>query len=483
MSHAVVTAAEGAVWESALLEAAARDPSGFDVVRRCVDVLELMAVCESGQAKVALVDARLRGFDVLCQERLTASGVATVAVLGSAREADEAQVRAAGVGHVVDSEDGWEVVRSVLALALADLGASGDGAVPDRGLADPRTTGARSEVSAEPGSRHGGPGPTAGSDELEWQAGPDVGRVGVPGRVIVVWGPTGAPGRTTVAVNLADELSSLGRQVLLIDADVYGGVVAATIGLVEESPGLIAACRQAQSRVLDPQTLAALAWQVRPGLRVLTGPSRADRWPELRPAAVSELIGVARSLADFIVLDVAFCLETDEELSFDTMAPRRNGVTLACLDAADDVLAVGAGDPVGLLRLVRGLDDLAAVEVSGAVSVVVNRVRSDVVAGEPTTEIRTALQRFAGCAPAAYLPWDPVAAGAAALGGRTLGEVAAGSPLHVAVAALAAALAGVEPGERSGRRRRGRRRAGASSRSRAPVPSAVSGPRGEPDGG
>jgi Mrp family chromosome partitioning ATPase len=43
-----------------------------------------------------------------------------------------------------------------------------------------------------------------------------------------VWGPKGGPGRTTVAVNLAFEAAATGGEVLLVDADTYGGAVAHT---------------------------------------------------------------------------------------------------------------------------------------------------------------------------------------------------------------------------------------------------------------
>jgi Mrp family chromosome partitioning ATPase len=41
-----------------------------------------------------------------------------------------------------------------------------------------------------------------------------------------VWGPKGGPGRTTVAVNLAFEAAAAGGEVLVVDADTYGGAVA-----------------------------------------------------------------------------------------------------------------------------------------------------------------------------------------------------------------------------------------------------------------
>ena len=71
------------------------------------------------------------------------------------------------------------------------------------------------------------------------------------GRVIAVWGPTGAPGRSTVATGIAVEAAAAGVPTLLVDADVYGGVLASAFGLLDESPGLAGACRQAANGRLD----------------------------------------------------------------------------------------------------------------------------------------------------------------------------------------------------------------------------------------
>jgi hypothetical protein len=69
----------------------------------------------------------------------------------------------------------------------------------------------------------------------------------------------------------------------------------------------------------------------------------------------------ARRVSTTTVVDCGFGLDVDEELSFDTSAPQRNAATLSVLAEADAVLAVGVADPVGLQRLVRGLQDLADV--------------------------------------------------------------------------------------------------------------------------
>lgn len=246
----------------------------------------------------------------------------------------------------------------------------------------------------------------------------------------------------------------LGSASLLVDAEVYGGTVAAVLGLLDESPGIAAACRQASAQRVDAPSLAGLCWQLGPRLRVLTGIPLASRWTELRPTAIASVLGAARALADFTVVDCGFCLETDEELSFDTLAPRRNGATLAVLDDADLVIVVGAADPIGMQRLVRGLAELRDAEIEAPVWVVLNRVRAGAVPGNTDGELRAALERFAGRAPTALLPADVKAMDAALAGGRLLSESAPTSPLRAAVIELAAKLAGVPvPATRRRRRR------------------------------
>jgi MinD-like ATPase involved in chromosome partitioning or flagellar assembly len=185
---------------------------------------------------------------------------------------------------------------------------------------------------------------------------------------------------------------------------------------------------------------------------VLTGIPIAQRWPEVRASAIEAVLAATRALAEFTVFDCGFGLETDEELSFDSLAPRRNGATLAVLDQADVVVAVGAADPIGLQRLVRGLAELRDAEVSAPIWVVLNKVRRGVVAGDPAVEVTAALERFAGRTPAALLPFDLEAVDAALAAGRLLAECRPASPLRLAVGELAGALVGVPV--QAGRRRR-----------------------------
>lgn len=436
MKLPVLSAADGAPWEARLVVDLDRSDHPVTVVRRCVDIVDLLAVALSGQARAALIAASLRRLDADAVDRLVAASVAPVAVVPRNDTAVEDRVRALGIAHVVPDDADAAVVASVISEAVAVADAAAQGWRATRGFGDPRAS-----TSA--------PIPPGGSPVAD---GPPERR----GSVLAVWGPTGAPGRTTVAVTLADELARLGSSSLLVDADVYGGVVAAVLGLLDESPGFAAACRQAAASRLERETLADLCWAVTPTFRVLTGVPRAERWPELRATAVEPVLAAARGLAEFTVVDCGFCLESDEELSFDTMAPRRNGATLAVLDAADVILAVGSADPIGVQRLVRALAELRDAEVGAPVWVVLNKVRRSVVPGDPATELRAALDRFAGRTPAALLPSDPAALDAALVAGQTLGEVRPASPLRQAIIALARSLAGISaPRHRRSARSRG----------------------------
>lgn len=425
MTVPVLTAVTDPRWEADIVASLARDEQ-VRVVRRCVDLADLLAAAAAGLARAVLLSADLRRLDRDALTRLAVAGVAVVGLVPPGDEDAERRLRQLGVAHVLPAD---APVEEVSAAVVAAVGAAD--VVGGHDYADPRAV---------------LPGPI---DEPVEKIQPLPGS----GQVLAVWGPTGAPGRTTVAVGIAAELAELGFPTLLVDADVYGGVVAQLLGLLDEAPGIAAACRLANNGSLDLTALAELAVQVRPQLRVLTGIARAERWPELRPSAIEAVLGLARSLAAYVVVDCGFGLERDEELSYDTIAPRRNGATLAVLDAADSVVAVASGDPVGLQRYVRALAELGDAIPGRAPVTVVNRVRPAVIGGgDPEVEIAAALSRYAGVSDVRFVPLDVAACDAALAAGRTLAEAAPVSPARLALQAIAAGLSGTRLARRRRRR-------------------------------
>jgi MinD-like ATPase involved in chromosome partitioning or flagellar assembly len=261
------------------------------------------------------------------------------------------------------------------------------------------------------------------------------------GTVIAVWGPAGAPGRTTVAINVAAELAAAGLSVVLADVDTYSGSVAPALGMLDEAPGFAAACRLAGVDALTRGELERIGQSYGSGksrFRVLTGIGRPSRWPELSAQRVVTTLQQCRLWVDFTVVDTGFSLEHDEEISSDLFAPRRNAAGLTALREADRVIAVGSADPVGLSRFLRAHVDLVETVAEGRVIVAMNKLRASAIGLNPVGQVAQTLSRFGGIESAAMIPYDAPALDAAILGGHTLADAAPRSRARVAIRELVA---------------------------------------------
>lgn len=420
--------------EAAVVAALDAPGTGVQVVRRCADLAEVVAASLAGVGRLAVVGGGLDGLDRAAVARVRGAGVGVVIL---AEPAERERCLALGADAVLPADaPADEVVRAVQDLADT-LGG---------GLAAPA----------------GGAAAAAAPDEETGESPVVLDRSREPGRVVAVWGPHGAPGRTTLAISLAAELAALRQEALVVDADTWGGCVGQSLGLLDESPGLAAAVRAAGNGALDAASLAALCPVIEPGLRVLTGLSRPDRWRELSPTGLDVVWDVARDVVAWTVVDCGFSLEDEAGAGFEAMlGPRRNGATLSALAAADVVVVVGAAEPVGIQRLVQALTDLAdaGLPAPGVRRVVVvNRVRATAAGPRPERAVTEALARYAGVAAPVLVPDDRPAYDRALLAGATLRAVAPQSPARAAIASLAADLIGPAASRRD--RRRSRRRSG-----------------------
>lgn len=365
------------------------------VVRRCADLAETLAVTAAGIGDVVLIDLSVRG---LGRENI-ATLLRDVAVVGLRPESADDRT-GLGLRHVISSSAPVEEVIETLNAALS----------------------------------------TEEGQATEWvqEASHDV--PSAPGHLTVVWGPQGGPGRSTVAVNLAAEAALAGTQTTLVDADTYGPSLSQMLGVLDESPGLVAACRAHDRDTLDAPTLEALLPLVQPGLRLLSGIGVPARWAELRRTSLD---GVWRALAqrgELVIADVGPVLEEDEELSYDTAAPQRNAATISAIEHADSVIAVVAADPVAITRLLRDharLAELGAKELH----VIVNRVGAPI----PGDRVRELIASRIPVASLHLLPDDPVACRSTAWEGALLAEGATRSPLRRGLRDIAASPALLGP--------------------------------------
>jgi MinD-like ATPase involved in chromosome partitioning or flagellar assembly len=263
------------------------------------------------------------------------------------------------------------------------------------------------------------------------------------GRVLAVWGPHGAPGRTTIALELATAMAKSGQQVSLVDADTYAPTLALLLGLDEAAAGIASACRRAETGELDVAELLRLSIAVPAGrgvLNVLAGLNRPSRWPELSAHRLRRTLQLSREVADVTIVDIAAATESDEELSFDQQVPRRNAATIATLAEADQVLAVASADPVGIARFLQSYSELRSLVGTKPLTVVANKLRSGPLGIDARGQIRRTLQRFAGVDEVHFLPEDAPAADSALLHAKPISEVARRSPLTLALTKLSETL-------------------------------------------
>jgi MinD-like ATPase involved in chromosome partitioning or flagellar assembly len=365
---AVLIAAGGEPWEAPALRLL--DAEGLVVLKRCVDLADLLASAATGQADVAVVSGELGGLDADAVMQLLRHDVRCVAVGGS----EDALARIGVVAVVVPTE------MTALPQAVGSAGVRTLVVDPDP-LPDP---------SPDP--------------------------VATPGRVVAVHGPAGAPGRTTLAIGLAAEHAHLGHRCVLLDADPYGGAVAQHLGVLDEVSGLLAAARLVNSGSLDAESFTRCRRVVADGFEVLTGLPRPDRWVEARPGVLDAVLERAAEVGD-VVIDTGFSLEDDSELG---RPLSRNQLTLDAVAAADEVVVVGSAEPTGLARLARTLVEIRD-HTSAPVTVVVNRMRDSL--GWSRRDIVGMVEGYVRATSVHFLPEDRPTTDKALVAGRSVIEL------------------------------------------------------------
>lgn len=375
---AVAVVAAGAAWESVVVREVEAAES-LRLARRCMDVAELLAVAGVG-VDVAVVDAGVPGLDLDAVELLRGRGVLVLGVGEGSR--------LTALGIEVSVEPGS--VASTVAEARSSAG--------------------RASAGPSPAGTLERPDPSAGPAAV--------------GRLVAVWGPHGAPGRSTLALSLASVLAT-STSTLLVDADVYGGSQAQQMALLDDVSGLLAAARSANRG--DGAAITDHTVAVGERLDLLSGTVNAQMGASLRPAAVERVLEGARRAYPQVVVDCGFGLDASGP------PPQRDEITLRLLRGADVVVVVGRADPVGLARLVRGLHDVREVTRAEPV-VVLNRVRHGV--GWDRRELVSTVRRLAGVEPAVLVPEDPATVDAAVMAGHPPTRPGASSPFGSAVQEL-----------------------------------------------
>ena len=259
------------------------------------------------------------------------------------------------------------------------------------------------------------------------------------GRIIVVWSGAGAPGRSFLAIELATEAALAGKKVTLVDADTRASSIAARLGMLGETSGIVRLCRSVEAGTFSPTADTDAHARIRIGkavLRVTTGLPRPSRWQEVGKAALKRSLEALRQGSEVVIVDVAAPADNDHDVSFDTFAPQRDDATLTALEVADDVVVVGTADAVGLPRLMRAA--AYAPELTQArISVVVNQVSKGAVRG-----VKRAWERFGPktMQPEVFIPKDAEAVEHALEAATAFSHSAPRSPVRAVIREFAQSL-------------------------------------------
>ncbi len=361
----------------------------IEVVFRCVDRVELLAALRGASPDLVVVV----GCPFWLDRQSCDEAVATrVPVVGLSSAPDQAE-----------------------ALARLGILALPDDAEPDRVLA------------------------VRASDDALPEAPAALARAVEPrGRLVAVWGPKGAPGRSTVAIEVAAELAASDQATVLVDADMYGGDLAQMLGVVEELPTLVWACQTAARGDGDRDRLVSgLRRAGASGPALVPGIARPDLWRDVGEFAWRELVAALRESFENVVVDAGFCLEDDSAAY--AVGEGRNAIARQLLRSADSAVAVCRCDPVGLKSFLWAYGALAALVDEERVHVVANRVAP----GEEK-QVGELLRRHVGKRPVACVPDDPGLLRAAVARGLSVREMAPSSGVGRALREVAASL-GAKP--------------------------------------
>lgn len=250
------------------------------------------------------------------------------------------------------------------------------------------------------------------------------------GKVIAVWGTGSAPGRSTVAANLAHALAQHDSTVL-VDADTVNSVQAALLGILSDTPQLVTLCRNVEN--LTANTIEESVTVLDPDFHVVTGLSRAVRWPEVKPAHLAEVLQTLRAHYTWVVVDISDRIDPDDD--FADPYYDRHSATRVVLDGADHTVVVGTGDPMGLKRLVELLDS-DRIRNLPDFTTVINRVRASAVGQSPEKTLSATLSKFTHVNDPVFIPESVKDVDRAVLAGRTATELAPRAPFSLAITEL-----------------------------------------------
>lgn len=446
--------------ESEILQALADGPRHLSVVRRCADVAELYAVAASGVAELAIVVGDDPDIDARFCEELHRHGMKCLLIRVIHPDLDTIGAHyyySLGIDRVIDGFEPQTIIDELSALTLnrpneplplksevsdpfEEIVASqealrGHTHLPnyhssytsrDLHTLDGDGTGLETARQYDVGeaqyhegasSTDNAQAPSFGSkqpasdkcDEVAWYDNPlgfvDTSESREPrGLVIAVYGTSGAPGRSAVAIHTAAELAS-GARVIVLDADLCAPSVAHSLGLNVDGSSLSALARMQARGALTLAHIDEALYPGPAGMSIITGLSSPHRWREASPSALASIVDVCRKGWDYIIVDV-HAASFDPVDEFHRSLPHRDTALTEVLRQADGILVVGRADAVGLHRFTQAWEWLESIDTQALKIVAINMAQEERTGRHPQQAIAEALRSTIPGQTISVIPFD-----------------------------------------------------------------------------
>lgn len=183
-----------------------------------------------------------------------------------------------------------------------------------------------------------------------------------------------------------------------------------SFGFDQNYAGLSAAMRALDQGRLNDETFERLLLDFelqKLSIKLLAGLTMVDRWPEIGFEKMRELIDLARSKFDFVLVDIAASIET--RVVDTRMQSERNSAALGALSLADHVVAICQADVIGINRCVWAMHSLRALDLEADIRVLVNRLNQNAGGRRVAAEVANSLKTLAEVEVAGFIDEDSVA--------------------------------------------------------------------------
>jgi pilus assembly protein CpaE len=194
------------------------------------------------------------------------------------------------------------------------------------------------------------------------------------GKVITVFSAKGGVGKTTFSTNIAAYLATTGSKVLLVDLDLAFGDVAISLQML---PTTSIMDLVSMAGHIDEQGLASVVTRHSSGLDAAAAPSDPSDADRIPGSTISELLRVAKTVYDFVIIDTP---------------PAFTEHVLAAFDNSDLLVLIATLDIPAVKNLRLSLDTLDLLGTPKDSRLVVLN-RSDAKVGLRAEDVVTAIRQ------------------------------------------------------------------------------------------